>query len=370
LIECRHSSHEASQVSKHIVVIGAGIAGLAAAWQLARRGARVEILERGEAGQESSWAGAGILSLLLPWNYAAPVNALTELSLAKYPDWIDAIRASTAIDPEFRRTGMLVRAPYDTTSAASWLASHPVTPQPAELAPFGNGLWLPEVAQVRNPRLLQALLDSLQHQGIVLHSNTGPIRIETRANRVSVAISDERRWQADQFVVAAGAWSAVLLGSDADDLPIRPIRGQILLYKAAPGRLPCVLYEAGRYLVPRADGHILAGSTLEDVGFDKRTTGTAYDHLHEFVQRMLPDVAAAGPIRHWAGLRPGSPDNIPIIARHPVLENLFVNSGHFRYGVTLAPASAELLADLMEDKIPELAPRLFDWPDIIRAAPV
>jgi glycine oxidase len=136
----------------------------------------------------------------------------------------------------------------------------------------------------------------------------------------------------------------------------------MLLYQAAAGRLPGIVYQRRHYLVPRADGHILAGSTLEDVGFDKDTTPAAFDELHGFVGRLLPDVAASGPIRHWAGLRPGSPDNVPIISRHPDLDNLFVNSGHFRYGVTMAPASAELLADLVLGTLPALDPSPYAWP--------
>jgi glycine oxidase len=308
--------------------------------------------------------------LLLPWNYTDPVTALSKRSVAMYPDWIDAIRENTPIDPGYRCTGMLIREPYDKAKADSWLTSHPMPAIPATPTQFGPGLWLPNVAQVRNPRLLQALLDILRRLDVPIHTRVGSVNLATDFNRVTTAVSGEHQWQADQFVIAAGAWSADLLGTEAANLPIRPIRGQMLLYKAEPGRLPCILYEEGKYLVPRVDGHILAGSTLEDVGFDKTTTTAAKDQLHAFTTRLLPDVAASGPLRHWAGLRPGSTDNIPVISRHPTLENLYINSGHFRYGVTLAPASAELLADLMEGKAPELAPRLFAWPDIIRAAPV
>jgi glycine oxidase len=370
LIKSVDSTFEYTRLKEHIIVIGAGVSGLAAAWQLARRGASVEVLERGEAGQESSWAGAGILSLLLPWNYSSALNDLAERSLAQYPDWIDAIRQTTAIDPEYRRTGMLIRRPYDAAKAHAWLAGRPVAALPSELDGYGPGLWLADAAQVRNPRLMQALLDSLSRRGTAIRTGLGDVGLATEAGRVTAAVAGNRRWQADRYVVAAGAWSANLLGPLAAGLPVKPIRGQMLLYKGDPGRLPCVVFEDGKYLVPRADGHILAGSTLEDVGFDKSTTEEAKIRLHEFTARMLPDVAGTGPIRHWSGLRPGSPDNIPIIARHPTLENLYVNVGHFRYGVTLAPASAELLADLMEGSPPELAPRLFAWPDIMRAAPV
>jgi glycine oxidase len=357
-------------VDQHIIVIGGGIAGLASAWALSRRGARVEVLERGEPGQESSWAGAGILSLLLPWDYAAPVVELTRHSLALYPDWIAEIRAHASTDPEYRRCGMLIRPPYAAARAAAWSTGHPIAPMPAALAPYGEGLWLPDVAQVRNPRLLQAMQEALRQTGVAIHARSGAVALETDGGQVTAAVADGRRWQADRYVVAAGAWSAELLGPLAAGLPVHPIRGQMLLYRAAPDRLPCIVYENGHYLVPRADGHILAGSTLEDVGFDKSTTEAARDELHAFVARVLPDVAAQGPIRQWAGLRPGSPGNVPIIDRHPSLANLYVNSGQFRYGVTLAPASAERLADLIDETPTKLDARLFIWPDIIRAAPV
>jgi glycine oxidase len=348
-------------VNPHIIVIGGGVAGLASAWALARRGARVEVLERGEPGGESSWAGAGILSLLLPWDYPAEVSDLADRSLALYPDWIADIRRQAATDPEYRRSGMLVRPPYAGEPARAWAAGHRTAPVPAGLAGFGDGLWLPDVAQVRNPRLIRALREALAAVGVSIHGNVGPVTLDATPTEVTAARAGDRCWHGDLYVVAAGAWSAQLLGPRAAGLPVRPIRGQMLLYRAAPGRLPAIVFDNGHYLVPRADGHILAGSTLEDVGFDKATTESAASELASFVAALLPDVAAQGPVRHWAGLRPGSPGNVPVIARHPELANLYGNTGQFRYGVTLAPASAEHLADLIGGKPPVLDPARYSW---------
>jgi glycine oxidase len=351
-----------------ILVIGAGVAGLSTAWALHRRGHRVAVVERGDIGRESSWAGAGILSLLMPWNYSAALAELAERSVGQYPGWLADIGQASPLDPEYLRSGMLVVGDASPVAQA-WLKRHPAPETPAALAAFGPGLWLPDVAQVRNPRLLHALVDALRRSGVAIHEHAGDIRLETADSQVSAAVGN-RRWQADRYVVAAGAWSAELLGPLAAALPVRPVRGQMLLYKAEPGRLPCILFDDGKYLVPRADGHILAGSTLEEVGFDKSTTGEARAALHDLVRRHLPDVADRGPVMHWAGLRPGSPDNVPIVDRHPKLANLYVNAGHFRYGVTLAPACAELLADRIENKTAGPLHRFCAWPDILRAAPV
>jgi glycine oxidase len=247
---------------------------------------------------------------------------------------------------------MWVRPPCDAGQATAWLSKHgwPGEPVPAAveatLADSDGGLWLGDVAQVRNPRLVRALMEALTSRGVEVRSGVTVTGLEVGDGRVRAALSGPERLEAGAYVVCAGAWSREMLGPFALDLPVHPVRGQMLLYRTEPGRLPCIVHEGGRYLVPRSDGHILAGSTLEEVGFDKATTATARAELHAFVSRLLPDVAASGPVRHWAGLRPGSPGNVPIIDRHPGLTNLYANTGHFRYGVTLAPASAEMLAHL------------------------
>ncbi|HQT26544.1 MAG TPA: FAD-dependent oxidoreductase, partial [Burkholderiales bacterium] len=129
---------------------------------------------------------------------------------------------------------------------------------------------------------------------------------------------------------------------------IYPVKGQMLLFES-PGLLDTILFRDGIYLIPRKDGHILAGSTLENAGFDK--TVTAERFLHEKASEMLPALRSFSPVKKWAGLRPGSPGNIPFICRHPKFDNLYINSGHFRYGVTMSPASAKLLASLIFEEI-------------------
>lgn len=352
-------------MKQHFCLIGGGVIGCSAALELAAAGARVTLIERGILGGEASWAGAGLLSALLPWQYSEQVNRLVDWGRALYPAWSAELQAATGIDPEFIRCGMLVLPPFEAGAASDWAHAQV---QPVEwirgrervpaLASDGPALWLPEVAQVRNPRLLRALRAALQRAEVTLVEQTPVQRLVIEGERVVGVETPNGRVIADDYVVAGGAWSAVLLGEWAPRMTIKPMRGQIVLLKGAPGRLSTILYREGLYVIPRADGHILIGSTLEDVGFDKSVTEFARTGLLAGASALLPWLAELPVVAHWAGLRPGSPDNIPIIDRHPLISNLYLSAGHYRYGVTMAPASAKLLADRIlgrESAIP-LAP--------------
>ena len=338
------------------LILGGGIIGLSTALELARDGARVTVVERGMAGAESSWAGGGILSPLLPWHYTAPVNQLCNLGNALYPDWVAALQAATGIDPEYWRCGMRVLPPFAADMARDWCTQH-VWP----LVQDDGALWLPGVAQVRNPRLIKALRAAVLARGIKLLENTAITAVIQTDSHISAVETTHGRMAAATYIVTAGAWSQTVLGELAPHWPIKPMRGQMLLFRAAPGTLNHVILQQGIYLIPRRDGHILAGSTVEDVGFDKATTVTAYDMLHAAALALLPALKDAPVIMHWSGLRPGSVDNIPTIARHPQIENLYANTGHFRYGVTMAPASARLLVSLIVGTAPGLELEAYRW---------
>ncbi|MGE5027343.1 MAG: NAD(P)/FAD-dependent oxidoreductase [Betaproteobacteria bacterium] len=339
------------------LIVGGGVIGLSSALELARQGARVEVLERGLCGGESSWAGGGILSPLPPWDYPAAVTDLTQLSCRLFPEWVRGVAEISGFDPEYLVCGMRVLPPFDAGKAAQWCASHAMRMEREDSA-----LWLPDVAQVRNPRLVKALRLALDRMGVRIAEQTemtGIVSTESRLERLETTAGSVA---AEQYIVAAGAWSKKLLGELGGQVCIKPVRGQMLLYKARPGMLRQIILQNGTYLIPRADGHILAGSTLEDVGFDKATTGEAEKMLHSKALSLLPELADAELVKHWAGLRPGSPQNIPTIARHPLLENLYLNSGHFRYGVTMAPASARILSNLICGRLQPLDVSPYGWP--------
>ena len=343
-------------VNPDFLILGGGIIGLSTALELARDGARVTVVERGVAGGESSWAGGGILSPLLPWNYTAPVNQLCDLGSALYPDWVADLQSATGIDPEYWRCGMRVLPPFDADAASDWCAQHGWP-----LVQDDNALWLPEVAQVRNPRLIKALRAAVLARGIRLLEGTEITAVTRDGSSLSAIETTQGRMAAATYIVAAGAWSQTVLGELAPHWPIKPMRGQMLLFRAEPGLLSHVILQQGIYLIPRRDGHILVGSTVEDVGFDKSTTDTARTMLHTAAIALLPALKSVPVIQHWSGLRPGSVDNIPTIARHPMIENLYANTGHFRYGVTMAPASARLLADLIADRHTALNVMNYQW---------
>jgi glycine oxidase len=287
------------------------------------------------------------------------VTDLTQLSCRLFPEWVGRVAEISGIDPEYRVSGMRVMPPFDAEKAAQWCAGHGVW-----LEQDGEGLWLPDVAQVRNPRLMKALRLALERIGVRIVERAEVTGVMSTKDRVERLDTTAGPFAAEHYVVAAGAWSKKLLGKQGVQLDIKPVRGQMLLYRAQPGMLQHIILQNGTYLIPRDDGHILVGSTLEDVGFDKATTEEARVALHARALDMLPQLAQAEFIQHWAGLRPAAPDNIPIIARHPQLENLFLNSGHFRYGVTMAPASAKILANRLFNREQPFNVSSYDWPRV------
>jgi glycine oxidase len=340
-------------MSIRVIVIGGGIVGCLTALALRDRGCSVTLVERNiiaaQTSGESSWAGAGILFPLLPWMYKDEVNQLAMAGAKLYPALCERLLAETGIDPEYTQSGMQILSTFDEVAAINWCKSYQI---PVEKN--ANGLLLPTIAQVRPPNLLQALRTILIQQNVTLLENTqldplnnvnfidGWCTSPTSKNGSAVL-------EADAYVVTSGAWSFELLKDTAAGLNIKPMRGQILLYENVTEKLEHIIYSNGFYLVPRRDGLLLAGSTLEDVGFDTNTTENMRIELQQKAEQILPILKHASVRKHWCGLRPGTPDNLPTIAQHPSIENLYLNTGHFRYGLTMAPASAERIATLICD---------------------
>jgi glycine oxidase len=284
-----------------------------------------------------------------------------------YPAWCQSMCVDSGIDPELVRSGALVMSPFDEVLAREWSRTHDVrmdfvAPVESGIGPYGEpAVRMPDVYQVRNPRLIRSLATALMSRGVTVLSQVEVRQLRTKGHRIASVESDTDRWTPGAVITAAGAWTSGLISRFGATPEVFPVRGQMLLYKVAPGLLSTIVLREEAYAVPRVDGHILVGSTVELAGFDGRVTESGRRALMKAAETLFPPLGRQGPIAHWAGLRPGSPGNIPTIARHPGLENLFVNAGHYRYGLTMAPGSARLLASMMLDQPPPIDPAPYAW---------
>ncbi|EIT69717.1 glycine oxidase ThiO [Hydrocarboniphaga effusa] len=333
---------------QHVIIVGAGALGMLTALELHRRGLRVSLVEKGRAGRESSWAGGGILSPILPWNYPEPIWRLSRRSLDLYQALGIELAGRTGVDPELSASGAISLDPQPRAQAFAWCERERLEARPWRGplyigGPEQSGVALPWIGHVRNPRLCRALRSHLLQLGVELLEHCAVTGWYMKAGRVvGVRTADGER-RADAVVLAAGAWSAQLEAS----LPVAPVRGQMLLLACEPGRLASIVFRDGRYLIPRRDGRILVGSTVEHGGFDTAVSAQAREELLGFAVEVLGREVAGKVEHHWAGLRPGTRDELPYIGEHPDLPGLFLNTGHYRNGLIMGPASAELLADLM-----------------------
>lgn len=355
-------------MKQQTIVVGGGVIGLLSAFGLADAGGSVTLLEASETGTEASWAGGGIVSPLYPWRYSPAVTALAHWSQDFYPQLADTLLQQTGIDPEVHETGLYWLDLEDEDEALSWAQQqgrplHRVDIQdvhaavPALGAGFSRAVFMPGVANVRNPRLLRALREALSRMSNVEIIEQCPVSGFIREGERIVGVQTAQgEMRGERIVVAAGAWSGDLLKTLGLELPVKPMKGQMILFKCADDFLPSMVLAKRRYAIPRRDGHILVGSTLEDVGFDKTPTGEALESLKATAIDLLPGLADAEVVKHWAGLRPASPEGIPYIGPVAGHNGLWLNCGHFRNGLVLAPASCQLLADLMLDRAPCVDP--------------
>ncbi len=341
-----------------VVVVGGGIIGLMTARALDQAGASVTVIDKNDIGRESSWAGGGILSPLYPWRQSPAITRLVIPSLSLYPALDSELNSQTGISPEWYPCGLLVTRNPDIDIATEWCKlNHVVFREQPQLpgsinTQLDRPLWLPEIANIRNPRLIKSLKQDLLQRGVKLVEFCAITGISMTDHKISGVETDRGTFPADQAVLTTGAWTTNLIHQHFPmlSLPapdISPVKGQMLLFKAAPDTLPMIILDGDQYLIPRMDGHILAGSTVENRTFDKSATSQAKQQISEFAYTLYPALRRFPLVNHWAGIRPGSPNGIPFIDRHPEIDNLFINAGHFRNGLAMAPASAQLVSDLM-----------------------
>lgn len=345
-----------------VVIIGGGVIGLSTAYELAGQGCAVRVVDQGPLGQEASWAGAGMLP---PGGLDGPVTLESQLrahSFRLWSQWAAAVTEASGIDTGYRRCGCFE---FRSTDAAATLSAEietwrregvPVEPLSAAdmRARFpavhaGNlvAYWLADAAQVRNPRLLKALMAACLVRGVQLSPGRPVQELRIDNGRVSTIETPTESIAADEFVLAAGAWSQGLLNRIGLDLRAEPVKGQMVLLEQQPSLVTCIVQSGLRYIVPRADGRILIGATEERVGFDKSNTAEGVSGLLTFAQQVIPGLRGARFERSWAGLRPWRPGGLPVIGRAPGVDNLIVASGHFRSGLQLSPITAQLIRQLI-----------------------
>jgi glycine oxidase len=366
-------------------VIGGGVIGLSIARELAGRGLRVHVVARDAERQTASWAAAGIFPPAPRFSGAGAGDLLTAWSDELHRVWSAELRDETGIDNGLVACGGLYVAADDAHHARleadieAWRSKgtrcEPLdAPGLAALEPglriavdrgrLRGGYLLADEMQIRPPRHLEALVRSCGRRGVTM--SHGPAveaigRGDGMIDGVALVQADGRRTtvRAGAYVLAAGAWSGDLARQLGFRLDTRPIRGQIALYRFPSSPVRRVVNLGLEYLVPRPDGRLLVGSTLEDAGFDAVPTTAGLARLADVAELLLGDLAAAVRERTWAGLRPGSVDGLPTIGRLPTHGNAFIATGHFRAGLHQSTGTAVVVADLVTGRQPPLDLRPF-----------
>jgi len=350
-----------------IVVIGAGIVGAAIADALSARGADVTVLDMRSPGRGASQASAGALVPYIEAHEDTPLLALGTRSLAMYDAFVERIVSRTGLGIEYARSGSLDVALNDSDVAAlraskAWLDARSVRSEwlegaaiaafePAVTQAASCGFFVSDHGFVGVSSLVKALVQSARLSGATFEAPVEAVAVTPQRDRVDVKAGD-RSYVADDVVIAAGTWSKRVRVAGIDGPPVRPIRGQLLhLRWPGPGRPSRIVWSSRCYTVPWSDGSLLVGATVEDVGFDESSTVAGVRELTTAVAELLPGASTAPIEAVRVGLRPASPDGLPIIGRLARAPRVMLATGHYRNGVLLAPLTAQVVATSLLDGI-------------------
>ncbi len=361
-----------------VVIVGGGVIGCAIAYYLAHGGARVTLVERSQLAAGASGVAAGMLAPQVEAPFADPFFELALLGRAEHAGLAERLLDEVGLDVEYRATGILrvARTEAERTDlqrqqrwqsarglAAEWVDSDDLWRREPLLSGvagrlLAGGMWLPDEAQVRSPRLVQALATAAANQGARLLEGTWAVGLETIGQRATGVVTPTGVLRGDTIVLAAGVWSPALANSAGFHVPVTPVKGQVMSLRAL-GRTPRhVIWSGECYLVPRPDGEILLGATEEEGNYDPRPTLAGLNRLTEAALEIVPAAGSFVVDGAWAGLRPAAPDRHPIVGWAPGVSSLMVATAHYRNGVLLGPLTGRRVADQILSGAPaaEFAP--------------
>jgi glycine oxidase len=351
-----------------VVVVGGGVIGAATTWALVRAGLAVRLLERGEIAGEASGAAAGMLAPIAEGAEPGPALRARLESFALFSELIPALREASGLDPEYVVSGSL-RVPADAEAAASLAAEAErhrdfglVWLSPGELAQSAPGLaprarehgavFSPRDAHVRSPLLARAFVGAAERLGAEIASGVSVRGLLRHGAGVAGVATSAGPVSSGAVVLCPGCFAAECAAwiSPEAVLPIEPVRGQIVATELPPAMPGPIVRSGDTYLVPKLDGSLVVGATTERAGFDRRTTVRGVAGLLGAAEALVPEVGGARFLGAWAGLRPDTPDHLPLVGAWPGTPGLFVAAGHYRNGVLLAPLTARLVADAVLGK--------------------
>ena len=342
-----------------VVVVGGGVIGCSIAYHLQKAGASVVLLERGEIGGEASGAAAGMLIAPIEDTENEGFNRLRRASLEMYPTLIEDVQEASGIDVEYKKPGMLRIASTPEMAAAmrsltrqqaglEWVEQAELREiEPALTRDVLGGAYSDGDADLNPGLWTNALGTAAEKLGADIRRRTEITSFGARGSHVHGVRTGTGDIGADAVVLAAGPWTGYLSIGVGTSFRTPPMRGQMIAYRS--NLLRHALWGERGYLVPKPRGFLWAGATVEDAGFRKRTTARGIAGLRAMATGYVPALRSAEVASAWAGLRPGSPDGLPVIGRVPGKDNTYVATGHFRNGILLAPITGALVADLALD---------------------
>ncbi len=344
-----------------VIIVGGGIIGGAIAFELTQQRIRVAIFDRQTPGQEASWAAAGMLSPAPDSADAIPLVPLARASLELYPEFIAAVEEASGQAAGFR-SGGAIEAFFSRDAArelSTLVALHHGLGLPTEvlrveeaheLEPalgrdLGAAALLANEASVDNRMLTPAVLAAAETSGARLFAECAVEDVLFTGNKCTGILAAGQRVNAGHVVIAAGCWASKL-ESVARYAPTRPVRGQMVALHSESVELGHVIRSERGYIVPRGDGLCVAGSTLENAGYEKRVTPAGIEKILGAVTEMIPALADAEIVETWSGLRPDTPDHLPSLGLTD-MEGLLIATGHYRNGILLSPVTAKVIADFI-----------------------